>query len=330
MCRKIFLVLISLVLLLTTACQSEKEEYYTREVYAMDTVISISIPSDTEKTEKICNDAVYYINDLDNKLSVTNDESSTSAFNSTALEYTAEDEFLDVMYYALDIAKNTEGAFDPTCLPLTRLWKISDGGYLPSTSEVNMILSNIGYEKIEINGTNITKKEAVCVDLGGIAKGFALGKVVTMLSNNSDYGMVSFGGNVGVWGAKPDGTAWEVGIKDPKNPEDVIGRMVLPELGGFVAVSGDYERYFEKNNTRFHHIFDPDSGYPVMNGVHSVAVYTRDAAIGDALSTALFVMGADKGIEFYNRGIYEFEALFVTDDGIKMTKGMEEMFVNEN
>ena len=79
-----------------------------------------------------------------------------------------------------------------------------------------------------------------------------------------------------------------------------------------------------------HHIFDPKTGYPVDNGIKSVAVYTEDAAIGDALSTALFVMGYDRAIEFYNSGTYDFEALFVTDEDILMTKGMEEIFTYEN
>lgn len=326
--KRVLLVLISFVLLLS-GCSAEKE-YFTRDIYAMDTVVSISIPSSVDKAEKYCNDAVYYINELDGILSVTNSESELYKFNSTADAMTIEGDFLDVMRYTLDIAEKTEGAFDPTCYSLTELWNISDGGYLPTLTEVAMALSYVDHNALVLKDDSLSKTSAVRVDLGGIAKGYALGKTVYMLSENVPYGMISFGGNVGVWGEKPDGSAWEIGIKDPFDTEKTVGKVILPELGGYVAVSGDYERYFEKDGKRYHHVFDPETGFPVDNGIHSVAVYTKDATIGDALSTALFVMGTEKAMEFYKSGIYEFEALFITDDGIEMTKGMEEMFVNEN
>ena len=229
MYKKLIAVLFSMLLLMSSC--SQKEEYFSREIYAMNTVISIYIPSETQGAEKICNDAVYYINDLENMLSANIADSSVSAFNGTAGQYKAEGEFLDVMYYALDIAKKTDGAFDPTCLPLTRLWKISDGGYLPDENEVNMALANVGYESINMENDILTKSSAVCLDLGGIAKGYALGRTVQSLSEKAGYGMVSFGGNVGVWGVKPDGTDWEIGIKDPFNPEGIVGKVILPELG---------------------------------------------------------------------------------------------------
>ena len=315
--------------LLLSGCGAKKE-YFTRDIYAMNTVISINVPSSVKKAEKYCNDAVYYINELDGIMSVTDPESALSAMNNSAAPIKIEGDLLSVMEYALDIAKKTEGAFDPTCYSLTELWKISDGGYLPTLNEVSMALSYVDYKALTLQVGTLSKSSAVRVDLGGIAKGYALGKTVMMLAENVSYGMISFGGNVGVWGEKPDGSKWEIGIKDPFNTEKTVGKIILPDLGGYVSVSGDYERCFEEDGKRYHHIFDPETGYPVDNGIHSVAVYTKDATVGDALSTALFVMGTEKAMEFYKSGVYEFEALFVTDDGIEMTKGMEEMFVNEN
>ncbi len=327
--RKRIILVLMIFVLLFSSCGKE-EEYYNREIYAMDTVVTISIPTSVKKSEKYCNDAVRYINELEWELSATVSESTLSKLNTTAQTMVLEGSLLEVIRYAVDISQKTEGAFDPTCYTLTELWDISNGGYSPTPNEVAMALSYVDYKALILEDNTLSKTSAVRVDLGGIAKGYALEKTVYMLSENVPYGMVSFGGNVGVWGEKPDGTAWEVGIKDPFNTEKTVGKMILPHLGGYVSVSGDYERYFEKDGQRFHHIFDPKTGYPVDNGIHSVAVYCKDATVGDALSTALFVMGYDKAISFYESGIYEFEALFVTDDGIKMTKGMEEMFVNEN
>ncbi len=316
------------ILILLTACAKKDSMYYTREIYSMDTVINVSVDPDAKNAEGICNNAVYYIYELEAKLSATIKDSTVSKFNSTVDSYKAEGDFLEVMKYALDIAEATEGAYDPTVLPLTSLWKVSDGGYLPTESEVSMAHSNVDYAALVLEGNTISKSTAVCVDLGGIAKGYALGKVVEILSSDISYGMVSFGGNVGVWGEKPEGGAWEIGIKDPFDTDSVVGKIITD--GGYVSVSGDYERYFEAEGKKYHHIFDPKTGYPANNGIRSVAVYTKDATLGDALSTALFVMGYEKAIEFYNSGKYDFEALFITDNEVLMTKGMEEMFTYEN
>ncbi len=314
--------------MLFCGCARNESKYYTREIYSMNTVINVNVAPDVKNVEAICNEAVYYIYELEAKLSASSQDSTVSKFNSTAESYKAEGEFLNVMKYALDIANATEGAYDPTVLPLTRLWNITEGGYLPTADEVAMAVSNVDYTALTLDDDTISKASAVCVDLGGIAKGYALGKITAMLAEDSPYGMISFGGNVGVWGEKPEGGPWEIGIKNPFDPEGVVGKMRIDV--GYVSVSGDYERYFEVAGKRYHHIFDPETGYPADNGLRSVAVYTTDATIGDALSTALFVMGYDKAMEFYNSGIYDFEALFITEDDILMTEGMEEMFTYEN
>ena len=205
------------------------------------------------------------------------------------------------------------------------------------TSESHALIAGLTGSAIALHGNfeAVNGQEWIKVIYGifiSVLLGFGLGwivcKVVTMLSEKAPYGMISFGGNVGVWGQKPTGGAWEIGIKDPFDTEGVVGKIRTD--GGFVSVSGDYERFFEVDGKKYHHIFDPKTGYPVDNGLRSVAVYTKDAALGDALSTALFVMGYDKAMEFYNSGIYDFEALFITDNEILMTKGMEEMFTYEN
>ncbi len=325
--RRIIILLLCTLMLLCGCARNDKK-YYTREIYSMNTVINVNVAPDVKNVESVCNEAVYYIYELEAKLSVTSKDSTVSKFNASAELFKPEGDFLDIMKYAIDIAYATEGAYDPTVLPLTRLWNITEGGYLPTLNEVIMARSNVNYRYLTLEDDTISKSAACCVDLGGIAKGYALGKVIGMLSENIPYGMVSFGGNVGVWGEKPEGGPWEIGIKNPFNTEGVVGKIITD--GGYVSVSGDYERYFDAEGRRYHHILDPKTGYPVENGLHSVAVYTTDAAIGDALSTALFVMGYDKAIEFYNSGSYDFEALFITDDDLLMTEGMEEMFTYEN
>lgn len=325
--RKIIAVLLS-IMLLFTACGGKKGEFYTRDIYAMDTVISISVPNGTKDVSDLTDRAVAYINTIEYATSAHRNDSELSRLNSTSGSYSASTELAEVMDKAIRIASDTDGAYDPTCLPIAGLWNIKEGGPVPAPSAIEYTLPFVNYKELAIQGNSVIKKSAVSVDLGGIAKGYALEKTVNILKENAEYGMVSFGGNVAVWGQKPDGSSWEIGIKDPYDTESVVGKIKVDD--GYVSVSGDYERFFEQDGVRYHHIFDPATGYPVNNGVHSVAVYTRDGALGDALSTALFVMGYEKAIEYYEKTDYEFEALFVTEEGIFMTEGMKGMFVNEN
>ena len=324
---RITVLLLTLILLLT-GCASHNDEYATCDIYAMDTLISISLPADNENAESVLNLAQSRISQLESILSATVEDSTLSRFNASDDGITTDDETLNLMKYALEIADRTDGAYDPTCLGLTQLWRVNDGGYVPTADEVTEVLATVDHTAVNIEGNVITKSSAdITVDFGGIAKGYTLGKVVQMMAQDIPYGMVSFGGNVGVWGQKKDGSPWQIGIKDPYDTTRTVGMITLPDMGGYVSVSGDYERYFEADGVRYHHIFDPDTGYPADNGIHSVAVYTNDAAIGDALSTALFVMGYEDAMKFYDKEVYDFEALFVTDDGIVMTEGMEAMFV---
>lgn len=324
--RKLLLILLSCLLCLS-ACGS-KSGYLSRDIYAMSTVISVNIPKDTENADKLFSETQELIYSLEELLSATNEESEISLFNQSEFGLQLNDETLSVITTALDVAENTNGAYDPTCLPLTELWDINNGGKFPKKDDIDIALKSVDFSLLTIdNGILIKTAPDVKIDLGGVAKGYALQKCVEKLSKDTEYGMVSFGGNVGVWGKKPDSSKWEIGIKDPFNTSDVIGFFKIDD--GYVSVSGDYERFFEKDGKKYHHIFDTESGYPADNGIHSVAVYTKDAALGDALSTALFVMGYDKAIRLYESKIYDFEALFVTDEGLFMTEGAKEIFTEK-
>ncbi|MBE6573176.1 MAG: FAD:protein FMN transferase [Ruminococcaceae bacterium] len=324
--RKLLLVILSALLCLSS-CQ-KRPEYISRDIYAMSTVISVSIPENTKNSDALIKKAEELIYSLESLLSATDKKSEISRFNQSSEGTKLSKDTLKVISTALDVAKNTNGAYDPTCLYLTELWNISEGGYLPTEDELSEALKKTDHSLLRIDKDTLKKESTdIRIDLGGVAKGYALERTVELLKKDCNFGMVSFGGNVGVWGDKPDSSKWEIGIKDPFNTNEVIGFFKVDE--GYISVSGDYERYFEKDGVRYHHIFDPETGHPVDNGIHSVAVYTKDGALGDALSTALFVMGYEDAIELYESEIYDFEALFVTDDGIFMTDGAKRLFTEK-
>ena len=138
-------------------------------------------------------------------------------------------------------------------------------------------------------------------------------------------GLVSLGGNVQALGTKTDGTAWQIAIENPDKSSDYIGVVSVKDKA--VITSGGYERYFEKNGKTYHHILDPETGYPAESGVKSVTIVSDDGTLADALSTSLFVMGKEKALDYWREHKNEFDTVLVEDNGdITITGGLEKIF----
>ena len=282
--------------------------------FAMDTVITLRLPADTpQKVISACEADTAALEAL---LSRRVPESEVSRFNSSDSGIMLSPETAEILRTALAVSMETEGAYDPTVAPLAELWNVtSPDPQIPSGNDLNSVLPHIGYRKLAWDGDLLRKSDpAVSLDLGGCAKGYACASAVRLLTSSGvPMGIVSFGGNVGVFGEKPDGTPWRVGIRHPDDASASAGYLALTE--GFVSVSGDYERYFEKDGVRYHHIFDTKTGYPASSGIRSAAVWSTDGTLADALSTALFVLGEEKATVLYESGIFSFEAVLYTADG---------------
>ncbi len=297
-------------------------EYDEKQIFAMDTVIEIKV--EKGKGDEVFQGCEDIIRQSEKIFSLTLEDSEVSEFNAEfdRLENCSKP-FTDLLQKSIEISAATDGYFDITVAPLVKLWNITgEEPHVPTSEEINEALALISYERIGVDGSTVQKGVETQIDMGGIAKGYTLEAVCDYIEScNVKYAVVSFGGNVGTVGKKPSGGKWSVGVKDPADTSSIVGTVSLD--GGFVAVSGDYERYFEKDGVRYHHIFDSRTGYPAKTDIHSVAVICDDGALADGLSTALFVMGYKKAIEFYNSGKYDFEAVFVTDDGVYTTEGIK-------
>lgn len=237
----------------------------------------------------------------------------------------------------MEISEASEGAFDITIGKIVQLWDIdgwaegaaADEFVIPSDAALEAALTDSGYEKVEIAPGTVKLPANVQMDMGAVGKGIALDRIRALLEQYKVEGaVISVGGSVLTYGAKPEGGSWNVGIVNPADTSQNIG--VLKLSGGWcVSTSGDYERYVEKDGIRYHHIIDPSTGKPADSGVRSVTILTRNGLYSDALSTACFILGSERGMALAEQ--FGAEALFVLEDGsLAMTEGMQEYFCLSN
>lgn len=301
-----------LVAILLCGCASNAP--VEREIFAMDTLMTVRVWGDEDDAVA----AVSEINRLDALLSVTNEDSDVYALNHHTEPRLRYDTCL-LIDSAIEVSRRTGGAFDPTVYPLVELWGFTkDTQEVPSQDEIDDALAFVGadraFDRWEYTLDRNALSNGARLDLGGIAKGYAAQKVVDLLqSRGVETAFLNLGGNVQTLGSKPDGEAWLVGIADPENPSQAVA--CLRFTGSLALVtSGGYQRYFEENGVRYHHILDPKTGWPAESGLSSVTVLAQDGALADGLSTALFVMGMEKATALW-RESDDFEAVFITEDG---------------
>ena len=316
-----------LLVLSLTGVFSPPANYRDFNYFAMDTYVTFRLSEEGKSgklsdsyLKKVADECAGILASVEYSISSHAEKGEVASLNSDInVMVGASDTLLSVLGTSDRISKLTGGAFDYTLGALTELWNVSGGGPKPSGKDISYAMTHIGTDKFKIGEKTIQKTDKIAkVDLGAIGKGYATQAVLEYLSTTDvSYAVISLGGNIGIYGEKPDGKGYRIGLRDPSSPDSVMGYFQI--TSGFVSVSGDYERFFEEDGVRYHHIIDPETGYPVDNGLRSVAVLASNGPTADALSTALFVMGEEKAMEFYRSHVIEFEAVLVTSDGRVIT-----------
>lgn len=282
--------------------------------------------------EEALDEAIEEIQRLDALWSVGNTESEIAKLNQKKTEKVSK-ETIQLIQCAKKVSKETEGAFDITIYPLMELWGFPSQNYqVPSEAKIKEILdSNIGMDKVMVDEKNqeITLKDEVQIDLGGIAKGYTSEQVARILKRHDiEHGVISLGGNVQAIGKKIDGSRWKVGIQPPKDDMEMIG--TYEACNEAVTTSGGYERYFEEDGKAYHHILDPDTGKPSNQDLISVTAISEDGMLADCLSTTLFVMGKEKAEEYWKNNREKFQMILVDEDEkIYITEGIKDYFSSD-
>ncbi|SDK69893.1 thiamine biosynthesis lipoprotein [Catalinimonas alkaloidigena] len=244
--------------------------------------------------------------------------SEISEFNdSHALRYRSP-YFFPVLQKSKEVFELTDGAFDPTVMPLVKAWGFGPGEReYPDSARVDSLRSLVGFTQIEFDNTSVRKaKEEVMLDFSAIAKGYGVDVVGEYLEERGiqDY-MVEIGGEVRCRGENAEGQSWRIGIKNPeyKTQSDERPTAILNLQDRSMATSGNYENYYIKDGRRYAHTIDPKTGYPVEHTLLSASVVATDCMTADAFATAFMVLGKDKAIQLAQR-MEDLEVLLIYSD----------------
>lgn len=309
----------------TTNVKNNTVNEAEKTVYAMDTVMTLKAYG--ENAEKALDDAEKEIERLDSTLRRGSEESEIYKVNTEKSAEVSENT-VNLVKDALDICSSTNGAFDISIAPVMDLWGFyTKDFYVPTSNELSEELSKVDYNNITVDNNMISVRDNSQLDLGGIAKGFLSGRIMEIFKDNGvESGIISLGGNVQTLGKKINGSSWKVAIQNPDN-DAYIGGLSISDKA--VITSGGYQRFFERDGVTYHHIIDPKTGYPANSGVKSVSIVSDNGTLADGLSTALFVMGLDKGTEYW-KSHDGFDVIFVTDDNlIYITEGLKNIFESQ-
>lgn len=336
----------ALAAVLCGGCGREELQRYQFADVAMGTVLGQSIyAADKEEAEALADGVTGLLEELERQeISWRLEGSELFTVNRSAGSADGcllSEDMTELLMKCRELWGKSEGALDVTLLPIVRLWDIdtwaADGGagFVPPDRELlEQTLALCGSEKLrlepevlgdggEVLQARIFMPQGMELDLGAVGKGAALEKILDFLERNRVRGaVISLGGSILTYGEKPDRSPWRVGIVDPRDTSSNIAMLSLKGQW-CVSTSGDYERYVEAGGVRYHHIMDPDTGMPADSGVCSVTVLTKEGFLSDALSTACFILGVEKGMALAAQ--YGAETLFVTVDGsIFMSEGMNQ------
>ena len=293
------------------------------------TLVSITAVSGSEdRAGKAIDEAYRELDRLGRLLNFYAEDSELSAINRNAgikpVQVSADT--LEIIRTAVYAAEQTEGGFDVTVGPLVRLWDFQKKT-IPTVGMIDKARELIGYQHIVVDtaaSTVYLDKKGVQIDLGGIIKGYAADKAAEVLMKNGiDSGIVAVAGDIRLFGSQPDGRPWHVGIQNPRQRDenDELLATVFLDAGG-LSTSGDYQRYFIDKGVRYHHLLNPQTGYP-QSLCRSVTIVAPNATLTDSLATGIFILGPEKGLAVLEK--LKMGGIIVDKDGrIRMTEGLKD------
>ena len=350
-------VVTALVLALSGCGKQTVQE--SAQLLTMDTVMTLTVyGTDKSACQAVLQQGQDRLYDLDRRLSATTEEGSDIyALNHAGGRPVAlTGDTAQLLGKALDLCAMTDGALDLTAYSAVEAWGFTGGDYrVPAQSELDALAAKIDYTQVKLDRDSgqASLPQGMALDLGAVAKGWA-GDLLAQLVRDADGvdgALLNLGqSTIQTVGAKPDGSAWRIGIQDPQGGGTALAQLeqgdgsqaaeetgqpdylgVLELTDQAMSTSGGYQRCFLQDGQIYWHILDPDTAAPARSGLASVTVVSDSGLLCDGLSTALFVMGLDRGVQFWqtwrDHDDVRFECIFITDDGsVYLTPGLADAF----
>ena len=292
---------------------------FQRSFIKMGSAFDLTLVANNQvEADQLFKQAIAEIDRIERLISSWDQSSETSQVNQMAGKEAVKvaKELYDLVFRAKAIAQLTNGAFDPTYASVDKIWTF-DGRDVeqPKAEIISASVAKIGFDKIvfdPLESSIYLPLQGMKIGFGAIGKGYAADRVKSLLQNQGvAAGIVNASGDMSAWGIQPNGEPWQVGLINPKNKDKVFAWF--PVKNQAVVTSGDYEKFILINGKRYGHIINPKTGFP-SQGVISCTVFATKAELADALSTALFVMGVETGIDFINQ-LNQVEAIMIDDTG---------------
>lgn len=326
---------------LLCGCRTYINTPYSSAEYAMGTIVSNTIYADKNTGREISENITDELTNLENNyLSWRAGNSLISRINKTSENGSTvmpDDKASLFFRKVLELAEKSSGAFDPSIGKIIDLWGFYDNNpHLPEPALINELLPKCSYKYIKYTdsgaSSSISLASDIKLDFGAVGKGIGCDSAYQILKTSGQDvcgAVISVGGSILVYGSKPDNSMWNIAVTNPRKDNDddnnYLGILNIKDTPCFISTSGDYEKYFEKDGVRYHHIIDPKTGYPADSGLISVTIICNDGLVSDGLSTACFVLGIKDSLPLLKE--YNAEAVFVsTDKKITITDGLKDIF----
>lgn len=299
--------------------QIEAQNTYKQTLKLMGSRFEITVVAkDSTEANSHINSAITEISRIEHLISSWDKNSQTSEINRNAgiKAVKVDKELFDLIQRSIAISNLTDGAFDISYASMDKIWKF-DGSMteMPMEYDIKSSVAKVGFNNIELNESNTTvflKQKGMKIGFGAIGKGYAADKAKSLLIKKGvASGIINASGDMTTWGKQTNGEDWKVAITNPLNKNKAFA--LLPITNGAVVTSGNYEKYVKFNGKRYTHIIDPRTGYP-SSGIISVTVFAPKAELADALSTSVFVMGKDVGLNRINQ-LPNIECIIIDEDG---------------
>lgn len=302
-----------------------------RTSYVLGTIVHFKVYGN--KAENAISEAIDKLNEIDDKMSAFKENSEVCMINEEAgvAPVAVSQETYKLIKKALTYSEILHGSFDITVRPLVNLWGIgTENANVPDKEDIQKTLKLVNYKDIMFDdefSSIMLRREKQAVDLGGIAKGYAADCVRDIFKKNKiKNAVIDLGGNILVLGKKENKDLWKVGIQDPeKGRGKYVGTLSIRDKS--VVTSGNYEKYFEKDGVKYHHIIDTKTGYPSQSKIISATIISDNSIDGDGLSTGVYILGVDKAIKIieHMKGV---DTILITQDRkVYTTSGVRKSFI---